>query len=139
MPKIPLPHVGIMPKIPLPHVGIMPKIPLITGATAPKAAPTNTPPSDSIGKTYTFIVGWTLMLTLFVFLNKTRLGHVIIYYSLLLIILFILVTEYQQLAPLLNIQTIGELNASMDMGPSTGGAKAVPASSIIGGSVIIPY
>lgn len=76
----------------------------------PAATPA-TPDAASIqASTFTFIAGWILLLALLVFANKTRLGHVILYYALLLIILFILLTEYQQLAPLLNVGTIGQLN-----------------------------
>lgn len=65
--------------------------------------------------TFNFVMGWILLITILVFANKSRLGHVIIYYSLLLIILLILVTEYAQLAPLLtSIETVGELQAQND-------------------------
>lgn len=64
-------------------------------------------------KTYQFIAGWVLMIILLVTINKTKLGHVIVYYALLLMILFLVVTEYGQLAPLLNnIQSIGQFDAA---------------------------
>jgi hypothetical protein len=51
------------------------------------------------------------LLTLF---NRTRFGHVLIYYSLLLMILLILVSEYAQLTPLLSgIETPAALNAQL--------------------------
>jgi len=59
-------------------------------------------------KTYTFIVGWILLLILLLLANRTRIGHVLIYYSLLLMILLILVAEYKQFVPFFNFQTIGE-------------------------------
>jgi len=60
---------------------------------------------------FNFLLGWALMITLLMLINKTRLGHVIIYYSLLLAIMLILVTEYKKLAPLLaGIQSIGSFN-----------------------------
>lgn len=63
--------------------------------------------SDSTSSVFKFVVGWGLMITLLTFINRTRLGHVAIYYSLILFILFILVTQYQKLAPLLiNLPTI---------------------------------
>lgn len=66
---------------------------------------------DESTATYQFVLGWILIIAVLVLINKTRLGHVIIYYSLLLIILLILVTEYKQLAPLFaGIETIGEYN-----------------------------
>jgi ABC-type transport system involved in cytochrome bd biosynthesis fused ATPase/permease subunit len=60
--------------------------------------------------TFTFIAGWILLILILVLANQSRLGHVIIYYSLLLMILFILVTEYQQLTPFFSgFETIGQL------------------------------
>ncbi len=61
--------------------------------------------------TYTFVLGWILLITILTLANKSRIGHVLIYYSLLLIILLILVTEYAQIAPILSsIETVGQLN-----------------------------
>lgn len=61
--------------------------------------------------TYRFVLGWILMLTILALINKSRTGHVIIYYGLLLCIFLVLVTEYKQIAPLLSsISTIGEFN-----------------------------
>jgi hypothetical protein len=86
----------------------------IGSATGQAAAPA----PGSTASTFQFIAGWLLLIVILTFINKSRVGHVIIYYSLLLIILLILVTEYTQLAPLLQgIQTIGEL----DQQPTTGG------------------
>lgn len=63
------------------------------------------------GSTYAFIAGWILLIAILAMVNRTRLGHVIIYYSLLLMILFILVVEYQQITPLLaGATSIGQLN-----------------------------
>jgi len=63
--------------------------------------------ADSTASVFKFVVGWGLMIALLTLLNKTRLGHVAIYYSLMLFILFILVTQYQKLAPLIaNLPTI---------------------------------
>ncbi len=62
---------------------------------------------------FNFLLGWSLMIALLVLVNRTRLGHVIIYYSLLLAILLIIVTEYKKLAPLLTgIQSIGTFNTA---------------------------
>lgn len=75
------------------------------GSTTPSSADTELP-------SYQFIAGWILLFVILTFVNKTRLGHVAIYYSLLLMILLILVTEYQQIVPILNsISTIGQFNA----------------------------
>jgi hypothetical protein len=62
--------------------------------------------------TYRFVASWILIFTLLVFANKSRIGHVIIYYTLLLAILFILVTEFRQIAPFLIPTTVGELQNS---------------------------
>lgn len=71
------------------------------------------PTGDPMLSTFQFVVGWLLLITILVFANKSRVGHVIIYYSLILIILLILVTEYTQIVPYLNaIQTIGQFNPS---------------------------
>ena len=65
-----------------------------------------------MNNTYTFVAGWVLMIVLLIGLNKTAVGHVILYYLLLLMILFLVVTQYGQIAPLLNsIQGIGSFNA----------------------------
>ena len=66
---------------------------------------------DPESATYQFIAGWILFIIILVFANKTRLGHVIIYYSLILIILLLLLIEYSEVVPLLNsVQTIGQFN-----------------------------
>ena len=68
---------------------------------------------DNEAATFQFVAGWILLITVLVFANKSRLGHVIIYYSLLLMILFVLVTEYMQIVPLLNAaSSIGDFNAA---------------------------
>ena len=80
----------------------------VTQPTATAPAVTNTDPELA---TYQFIAGWILFIIILVFANKSRFGHVIIYYSLVLIILLILLIEYTTVTPLLNsIQTIGQFN-----------------------------
>lgn len=62
---------------------------------------------------YNFVVGWFLMLVVLVLINKTRAGHVIIYYALLLMILFVLLVEYKQIVPYFNaIESVGDFNAA---------------------------
>jgi hypothetical protein len=64
-------------------------------------------------KLYNFVVGWFLMIIVLTLINKTRAGHVIIYYALLLMILFVLVVEYKQLVPYFNaIESVGDFNAA---------------------------
>jgi len=61
---------------------------------------------------FNFLVGWFILLLLLTLVNRTRLGHVLIYYSLLLMILFVLVAEYKQITPyLLSLKTLGQFNA----------------------------
>jgi len=63
-------------------------------------------------KTFTFLVSWALWLVMLSALNTTRLGHVLLYYSLCLMILFVLVTEYKQLTPfitgIMNVKDLEE-------------------------------
>jgi hypothetical protein len=80
------------------------------------------PPSVET-QTYQFIAGWVLLFIILVFINKSRVGHVLIYYSLLLMILLVIVTEYAQIAPLLSsVQSISQFDASLALGTPTGGA-----------------
>jgi hypothetical protein len=61
---------------------------------------------------FQFIVGWILLIGLLTLLNKWSVGHVLIYYSLLLIILLILVSQYAQITPYLtSLQSIEQFNA----------------------------
>ena len=69
--------------------------------------------SDTELPSFQFIAGWMLLILALYGISRTRLGYAAIYYSLILIILLILVTEYSVLAPLLNsVQTTGQFNAS---------------------------
>jgi cell division protein FtsW (lipid II flippase) len=62
---------------------------------------------------YNFVVGWFLMIIVLTLINRTRTGHVIIYYALLLMILFVLVVEYKQIVPYFNaIQSVGDFNTA---------------------------
>lgn len=86
------------------------KIP-ITGSGVTPTGGTVTIDNETVS--FQFVAGWILLITILVLANKSHIGHVIIYYSLCLMILLILVTEYQQIVPLLNaVQTIGEYNAA---------------------------
>jgi hypothetical protein len=61
---------------------------------------------------FMFVVGWLMLIFILTLLNRTRLGHVVIYYSLMLLILMIVASEYQNIVPFLGgIQTVGQLNA----------------------------
>lgn len=45
--------------------------------------------------TYKWLLAWILAIVALTLINKTRLGHVFIYYWLWLLILFLFVTQYQ--------------------------------------------
>src|SRR6202163_421378 len=61
--------------------------------------------------TFMFLVSWGLWLAMLSVFAKTRLGYVLLYYSLLLMILFVLVSEYKQLMPYINgILSIRDFN-----------------------------
>lgn len=73
-------------------------------------------------KTFTFLVSWGLWLIVLSVFSKTRLGYVLLYYSLALMILFVLVSEYKQLMPYLRgIVGVSEFNNPLD--------STVPVSS----------
>lgn len=83
-----------------------------TAQTATKdTSGTPTPSTDVELATFRFVAGWVLLIILLTFANRTRLGHVILYYGLALMILFVIVTEYQRIIPYLNFQTPGQLGS----------------------------
>ncbi len=45
--------------------------------------------------TYKWLLGWLIAIILLTLINKTRIGHVLIYYWLWLLILFLVVTQYK--------------------------------------------
>jgi hypothetical protein len=47
---------------------------------------------------FKFVAGWLIMLAILAALNTTRIGHVAIYYSLVLMILFVLLTQAPRIA-----------------------------------------
>jgi type IV secretory pathway VirB3-like protein len=78
--------------------------------------------TDTELPTFNFIASWVLLIGILVLVSKSRIGYVIIYYSLLLMILLILLTEYQTFVPYLNnIQTIGQFDQSLNTGGNTNG------------------
>lgn len=46
-------------------------------------------------QTYKWILAWTIAIVILSLLNKTRLGHVFIYYWLWALIIFLFVTQYK--------------------------------------------
>lgn len=64
------------------------------------------------------VAGFTLLLVMLTFANRTKIGHVIIYYSLLLMIITIVVTEAPAYAALLGNMTFTPASGSI---PNTSG------------------
>ncbi len=65
---------------------------------------TNAPANES-GGAYTFrwLLGWGVILALLSFANRTRFGHTLIYYTLVLMLVFLIVTQYAFFARVLSI------------------------------------
>lgn len=83
-------------------------------------------------KTFTFIVSWALWLVMLSVLSKSRLGYVLLYYSLLLMILFVLVTEYKNLVPYIaGVMSTGDLNKNntINTGPVVSTLPITPITS----------
>jgi hypothetical protein len=60
---------------------------------------------------FVFLLSWMLWLVLLSALKSTRVGYVLLYYSLLLMILYVLVTYFATLGPLLSgITNIGSVS-----------------------------
>jgi hypothetical protein len=60
---------------------------------------TNTQQSSSgWDATYKWLLAWIVAIVILTLINKTRVGHVFIYYWLWLLILFLFVTQYQFMA-----------------------------------------
>ncbi len=71
---------------------------------------------------YNQVAGFVLLMVLLMFANKTRLGHTIIYYSLLLLILSILLAEAPMYAALLgNLKFSGGSQPTAGQGTTTAG------------------
>lgn len=76
----------------------------ITASFQPQnVATTATIGAQGSASMWSWIVGWSIMLVVMWGINKTRIGHTIIYYSLCMMILFTLLTQYQQVNSYLGI------------------------------------
>lgn len=53
---------------------------------------------EAASATFKWLVGWIIMLILLGALNTTRIGHVILYYSLALMIFVVLLTQAPRIA-----------------------------------------
>lgn len=49
-------------------------------------------------KTYQWVIGWILLIALLALANQTETGHTVIYYALVLVLVFLLVTQYSFIA-----------------------------------------
>jgi hypothetical protein len=77
--------------------------------------------------TFAFLVSWFLWLAMLSVFNGTRIGHALLYYSLLLMLIFVLASEYKTLGPIFsNLQTVGELDASIGQAASTPSTPTMP-------------
>ena len=59
------------------------------------------PVNDTVAM-YKWIIAWIFIVLIFMLMNRTKLGHVLVYYSLLLLLAFTLVTQYQWVNDLLS-------------------------------------
>lgn len=67
--------------------------------TVPFNVPALGPQSSKGGPTaYQWVVGWVLLIALLALANKTETGHMVIYYGLVLVLVLLLVTQYQFIA-----------------------------------------
>lgn len=54
--------------------------------------------SSAVGSAYAQLLAWVVLGVFIWLINKTRVGHTIIYYSLVLMLFLLVVTQYQQIA-----------------------------------------
>ncbi len=79
----------------------MPSAPHTPATPVPTSPGDVRPPKAQIEQnSYLYIVAYALLLGLCMLINQSRVGHVLLYYTLLIMILFVVVTEYSRLAPL---------------------------------------
>lgn len=77
-------------------------------ATTNKAkAKGNQQADPSVTTAFQWLLAWAVFLAIMAILNRTRIGHAAIYYTLLLCVLFLVVTQYAWLsAALLPFKTL---------------------------------
>ena len=87
--------------------------------TGPSAATAAQTPSDqsSGAVAFAWLLAWTVMGTLLWLLNRTRIGHLIVYYLLVLMIVLLLVTNAGQFAQALKPFTDAVAGQGVDQGP----------------------
>lgn len=80
--------------------------------------------AGTVGSLTRWIIAWTVGILLIVLLNKSKWGHTIIYYTLILMLLFLFLTQYAWLQwALAPFQTLGQ-NANTPQTPQQAGAAA---------------
>jgi hypothetical protein len=102
-----------------------------------------TSPSVVENSTFAFLLAWFLWIIMLTAFSKTRLGYVLLYYSLLLMILYVLVTYAATLGPILtSIVPVGQFNAEQTTtetgasGPVNTGQTTNVASNVNGPIVV---
>jgi hypothetical protein len=70
------------------------------------------PASGGGPSTYQWVFAWVLLIALLALADKTETGHTVIYYALVLILVLLLVTQYQFIAAAL--KPIGQPAPSLD-------------------------
>lgn len=60
--------------------------------------PAVTPGSDSTPTTYQWVVAWVLLIVLAMLAIRTQTGYKLVYYGLVLVLVFLLITQYQFIA-----------------------------------------
>lgn len=81
--------------------------------TVPFTEPALGPPSSKGGpSTYQWVLAWVALIGLLALANRTAIGRVVIYYALVLILVLLLVTQYQFIASAL--APIGQPAPSQD-------------------------
>jgi hypothetical protein len=65
--------------------------------TAVRAAPIEVEETgqDDNENTFRWLVGWAVVIVLAALANRTRFGHAFLYYSLMLMLIFLVVTQYR--------------------------------------------
>lgn len=68
------------------------------GGTSSGGTITSSSSSVRGGNTYRWVLGWIILIGLLALANQTETGHTILYYTLVLVLVFLLVTQYQFIA-----------------------------------------
>jgi len=88
-------------------------------------------PSDAGGSStfssFQWIVAWLVLLILLALLNRTKFGHVLIYYSLVVMLIFLLVTNYKWFAGVM--APFRTLTPALNPAGAAGGPASSPPAS----------